>query len=386
MIVAGGGVIGSAVAYFLVSHPRFDGSVAIVERDPSYAGATTPRSVGGIRQQFSTRENILLSAFAAEFIKRSDEYLAVDGVAPSLGFVESGYLFLVPAEKMETARSNHTLQTDCGARVALLDTAVLTERFPWLALEGVAVGSLGLENEGWIDPHSLLMGFKASARALGVHYLHAEVTGVERRGDRIAAVHLASGETIGCGVLVNAAGAHAARLAAMADIGLPVSPRKRQVYVFECKSVLPGCPLVIDPSGLYFRPESGRFLSGISPPESEDPDASDHEIDYMLFETTLWPILAARVPAFEAIRLHSAWACTYAYNTLDRNAIVGPHPEVANFFFANGFSGHGLQQSPGVGRAVAELIVDGGYQSIDLRRFGFERILEQRPLRELNVV
>lgn len=386
VVIAGGGVIGSAAAYFLTAHPAFDGRVAVIERDPTYTDCTTSRSVGGIRQQFSTRENILLSQFAAEFVKRADEYLAVEGSAPALGFVEAGYLFLAGEHAVETMRTNHALQTRYGASVALIDVEDLQARFPWLDVTGVALGSLGLKNEGWIDPHALLMAFKAKARSRGARYLEGEVTGIDVNKKRIAGVRLADGDAISCAALVNAAGARAAQVAAMAGIALPVSPRKRQVFVFDCKQRLPGCPLVIDPTGMYFRPESGRFLCGISPHESDDPDTFDHEVDYDPFESTLWPMLARRVPAFEAIKLHSAWACTYAYNTLDQNAIIGPHPEVSNFYFANGFSGHGLQQSPGVGRALSELIVDGVYRSIDLARFGFERIGAGKPIREMNVV
>jgi len=386
VVIAGGGVIGSAAAYFLTAHSGFDGRVAVIERDPTYANCTTSRSVGGIRQQFSTRENILLSQFAAEFVKRTDEYLTVDGSAPPLGFVEAGYLFLAGEQSVAIMRKNHALQNRCGASVALLDVENLRSRFPWLDVTGLALGSLGLKNEGWIDPHALLMAFRAKARSLGARYLKGEVTGIDLNKKRITGVRLADGETISCAALVNAAGAWAAQVAAMAGIVLPVSPRKRQVFVFECKQSLPSCPLVIDPTGMYFRPESGRFLCGISPPESSDPDAFDHQVDYAPFESTLWPMLARRVPAFEAIKFHSAWACTYAYNTLDQNAIIGPHPEVSNFYFANGFSGHGLQQSPGVGRALSELIVDGAYNGINLGRFGFERIIAKKPIRELNVV
>jgi glycine/D-amino acid oxidase-like deaminating enzyme len=342
--------------------------------------------VGGIRQQFSTRENILLSQFAAEFVKRADKHLAVEDSVPALGFVESGYLFLAGGQTVESMRANYALQSRCGARVALLEVKDLQSRFPWLDLTGVALGSLGIENEGWIDPHALLMAFKTKARALGAHYLEDEVTDIDTAGKRVSRVRLASGRTIACAVLVNAAGARAAGVAAMAGIPLPVSPRKRQVFVIECRQELPDCPLVIDPTGMYFRPESGRFLCGISPPESSDVETFDHEVDYSLFESKIWPGLAKRVPVFEAIKLHSAWACTYAYNTLDQNAIIGPHPEISNFYFGNGFSGHGLQQSPGVGRALSELIVDGSYQSIDLRRFGYQRIADNTPLRELNVV
>jgi sarcosine oxidase len=386
VVIVGGGVIGSAIACFLKARADFDGRVAVVERDPSYADCTTARSVGGIRQQFSTRENILLSQFAAEFVKNADRYLAVDDASPQLAFVEAGYLFLVGRENIESLKANQARQSGQGARVVLLEPAELKTRFPWLSLSGVALGSFGLENEGWIDPYGLLVAFRDKAKSLGVRYLNDEVTGLALNEHRVESVALASGDTLGCDWVVNAAGARAADVAAMARISLPVAPRKRQVFVFECRTRIPDCPLVIDPSGMYFRPESGRFLCGISPPQSEDPDTLDHEVDHAVFEELLWPMLARRVPAFEAVKLASAWACTYAYNTFDQNAIVGTHPEITNFVLANGFSGHGLQQSPGVGRAVAELISCGEYRSIDLTRFGFERILAQAPVRELNVV
>lgn len=386
VIIAGGGVIGSAVACFLSTHPEFNGDVAVIERDPSYVDCATSRSVGGIRQQFSTPENILLSKFAAGFIKRAGELLAVGDSAPELGFIEAGYLFLAAQDRLEALKANHEIQQRLGARVALLDADKLSNRFPWLQTGDIAAGSLGLENEGWLDPHSLHSAFRAKARASGSRFIHGEVAAVGVSSGRVTGIRLASGDSMTCRTLVNAAGARAAELARMAGIELPVKPRKRQVFVFECKAALPGCPLVIDPGGMYFRPESGRFLCGVSPPAGEDPDTLDHDVDYDFFESRLWPMLAARVPSFEAVRLHSAWACTYAYNTLDQNAVIGPHPEIDGLIFANGFSGHGLQQSPGVGRAVAELIAEGGYRSIDLSRFGFERIIENSPVREVNVV
>ena len=182
-------------------------------------------------------------------------------------------------------------------------------------------------------------------------------------------------------------GAQAGRVAALAGIALPVAPRKRFVYVFDCRTPIePLAPLTIDPSGVYFRPEGKGFIGGVSPPEDRDPDSDDLEVEYDLFEETVWPALAARVPAFEAIKLTGAWAGHYDYNIVDQNGIVGRHPEVANLIFANGFSGHGLQQSPAVGRAVAELILQGGYRSIDLTRFGYERFARDEPILELNVV
>jgi len=210
--------------------------------------------------------------------------------------------------------------------------------------------------------------------------------GLTRSGARITAVTLAGAGRIGCGAVVNAAGPRAGHVAALAGLDVPVRPRKRFVYVFDCRSEVKGGPLLIDPTGVYFRPEGRGFIGGVSPPEDQDPDSFDLEVDHRLFEDTVWPVLAHRVPAFEAIKLVSAWAGTYDYNTLDQNAILGPHPEIRNFYLANGFSGHGLQQSPAAGRAIAELIAYGAYRSLDLRRFSFERVLRNEPIRELNVV
>jgi sarcosine oxidase len=386
VIIVGGGVIGSAIGYFLLSSPAFDGRVLVVEKDPSYQYCTTARSVGAIRQQFSTPENIEISCFGAQFIKSADEYLGVEGVGPGLDFVENGFLFLATDAGLPVLEANHETQVRHGAQVTLLRPAEVRDRFPWLRVDDLAVASLGLGNEGWLDPYSLLQGFKRKAQALGARYLSDEVIGITRNGRRIDAVELAEGGRIPCSVMVNAAGARARDVAAMAGVALAVSPRKRNVFVFDCREAIAGCPLVIDASGMFFRPEGEQFICGISPEESADPECLDYEIDYGIFEDQLWPLLAHRVPAFEAIKLTNAWACHYAYNPFDQNAIVGAHPEVENLYFANGFSGHGLQQSPAVGRAVAELITYGEFRSLDLGRFGYDRFALDRPVRELNVI
>jgi sarcosine oxidase len=386
VVIVGGAVVGSAAAYFLAGPVGFRGRVLVVEKDPTYAECATARSAGGIRQQFSTAENIALSSFGAAFVKSAHESLAVDGDAPALPFVENGYLFLATETGLPVLQGNHALQRSLGADIALLDPDGLQARFPWLSTEGLAGGTLGLSNEGWTDPYSLLQAFRRKARSLGVTYVADTVTGLEREGGRVAAVQLAGGGRVACGTVVDCAGVRGADVAAMAGLALPVRPRKRIIYVFDCREQLGRVPLVIDPSGVWFRPEHESFIGGVSPPESEDPDCLDFELDYRLFEEVVWPTIAERVPAFEAIKLVRAWAGHYDYNTLDQNAIVGPHPEVRNFLFANGFSGHGLQQSPAVGRALAELITHGGFRSIDLTRFSYERVLSNQPIIELNVV
>jgi sarcosine oxidase len=386
VVIIGGGVVGSAVAFFLAGPVGFKGSIAVIEKDPTYEAAATPRSAGGIRQQFSTPENIRMSAFGAAFIKSIAEHLSVEGEIADVPFTEWGYLFLATESGLETLRANHTTQTSLDAKVALLTPSELKTRFPWLRTDDLAGGCHGLADEGWTDPYGLLQAFRRKARALGATYLADEATGLERAGNRIASVSLWSGGRIGCGAVVNAAGYHAREIAAAAGIDLPVRPRKRIVYVFDCRDKPERAPLVIDPSGVWCRPEGANFIGGISPAGDDDPDATDFEIDYRLYEEVVWPTLAHRIPAFEAIKLVRAWVGHYDYNTFDQNAILGPHPEVRNFYFANGFSGHGLQQSPAVGRAIAELIVHGGYRSIDLSRFGYERVLRSAPLAELNVV
>jgi len=388
VVIVGGAVVGSAAAYFLGAESArggFGGSVLVIERDLSFRDCASARSLASIRHQFSVAENIRMSMFGTEFL-RQPEVLAVGGDVPAIGLREDGYLFLAGAGGREQLACNHTLQCAEGADIAWLDTAALALRFPWLRSDDVAAGTLGLSGEGWIDAHALMHGLRRKAVALGAQVREAAVVALEREGAHITAVRLADGSRIGCGTVINAAGTGAAALAATAGITLPVRARKRCVFHFKSPALLPRCPLVVDPSGLYFRPEGGGFLCGIAPPEDDDPDCDDFEVPLALFEDQLWPLLAARVPGFEAARLVSAWAGHYDVNTLDHNVILGPHPEVDNLLFANGFSGHGVQQAPAVGRALAEWVMHGGWRTLDLSALGWRRVLEGRPLRELNVV
>jgi glycine/D-amino acid oxidase-like deaminating enzyme len=289
---------------------------------------------------------------------------------------------------MPALRESHAIQRAHGAEVALLSPDELVARFPWLSTDGVAGGSLGLAREGWFDGYALLQTLKRGAQAAGAVYRQGEVTGMTLAAPRtrITAVHLADGETISCHTVVNAAGPWAARLAALAEIDLPVRARRRSVFVIACRTPIADCPLLIDPTGVWVRPEGAHFICGVSPPPARDPDDAPLEPEPWLFDDIVWPALATRVPAFEAIKQVSAWAGYYEYNTVDQNGLVGHHPAVANLVFANGFSGHGIQQSPAVGRAVAELIAHGRYVSLDLAPLGVERLAANRPLRELAIV
>jgi glycine/D-amino acid oxidase-like deaminating enzyme len=273
-----------------------------------------------------------------------------------------------------------------GAEVELVEPAELGRRYPWMSVEGVALGSFGRSGEGWFDGYALTRAFRRKAASLGVEYRAADVIGLRTAGPRIEAAVLDDGAAIACGVLVDAAGPWAREVAAMAGVALPVEARRRTVFVFEAARPPADCPLVIDTSGAWFRPEGGSFIGAISPPVADDLPDLPLEVDGSLWDEALWPALAARVPAFDALRRTGAWAGYYEVNTFDRNAILGRHPEISNFILANGFSGHGIQQAPAVGRAIAELIVHAGYRTLDLSVFGFERIADGRRVEERNVI
>ena len=383
VVIIGGAAVGSSVAYFLTHAQGFTGTVAVVERDPTYARAATTLSAASIRQQFSTPENIRMSRFGIAFFRSLKDRFGPDA---DIALRERGYLLLASEAGRTRLAANHAIQQAEGADIALMDQAALADNFRWLKTSDLTLGAFGRSGEGWFDAHSLLALLRKAAQAKGVEYIHGAVAGIERADGRATGVTLADGTRIGCGVLVNAAGPQAGDVAALAGLALPVEPRKRCVFVVACRAKLTNMPLVVDATGVWVRPEGSVYLCGVSPPDEVDACATDFEVDYALFEEVVWPMLAHRIPAMEELKLQRAWAGHYDYNTLDQNAVIGAHPEVTNFLFANGFSGHGLQQSPAAGRAVAELIVHGRFVSLDLSLFGYERVAGKRPVKELNVI
>jgi FAD-dependent oxidoreductase domain-containing protein 1 len=388
VVIVGGAIVGSSVATFLAMRPDWHGRIVVVERDQTYRTSSTTLSAASIRLQFSTPVNIEISRFGISLIKDLDRWLAVPGQpAPEIDFVEGGYLFLATDAGLPALEANHALHRAHAVPAAILGPMELRQRFPWMNVEGIAAGSLGLSDEGWFDAYALLQAFRRRARSLDVEYVSGEVVEVRRDGARVTGVQLADGRRVAADWVVNAAGPRASDVASMAGLELPVRPRKRFVYHFDCRTSIPGAPLTINPGGVYFRPEGPAWIGGYSPrPGEADPDTLDLEVDRSKFEQVVWPELAARVPAFESLRLLDAWAGHYSVTTLDHNAVIGPHPDVPKFVFANGFSGHGLQQAPAVGRGLAEWIASGRYETIDLAPLGYERVVRGEPLLELNVV
>lgn len=347
-----------------------------------------------------------MSLYGAEFLKQAPELLFVQGCdPPDMQFVQGGYLFLASPSGETILHSNHEIQKKLGADVELLDPKALELKFPWLNAQGLVAGSLGRSNEGWFDPWSLMSALKRKSIDLGVKFIQGNVTKLNLKAETIDSVEYLQDsvpecrkkECISTGVVINAAGPWAGRVAATCEASnnVPVEPRKRSVFVFHCPDERlyigsSASPLVVDPSGVYFRREGtgGHFITGVSPEidhESMDDEELDYP-DYELFDQVIWPTIATRVKAFENIKLINAWSGYYEYNTLDQNAIIGPHDAVKNLFLVNGFSGHGLQQAPAAGRAISELLIDGKFTSIDLSCLSFDRVIQNEPLFEHNIV
>lgn len=385
LVIIGGAIMGSSIAYFLKKDLGFEGSVIVVEKDPTYAKSSTTLSAASIRQQFSTPQNIRLSQFGLKFLSELKNRF---GPHADIGFHEGGYLLLATEAGLPILQSNHGIQKAEGANIALLTPDQMQAQFPWLHTGDLAAGSFGVSGEGWFDAHMLLDLVRKGAIASGATYIKDEAVAIQRTNNKVTSVSLASGEQIACGAVVNCAGPNAGKVAAMLDIPLPIEPRKRTVFVIDCKEPHPEMPLIVDPSGVYIRPEGTCYISGVSPGVERDiaVDSDDLDPHYDLFEEVIWPVLYNRLPGFEAIRMANAWAGHYEYCTLDQNPVIGAHPEFENFYIAAGFSGHGLQHAPGTGLAIGELFLHGEYRSLDPSIFGYERIMTGNAVKEINVI
>jgi FAD-dependent oxidoreductase domain-containing protein 1 len=383
VVVIGGGAIGAAAAYFLRGHAK-PCTVAVVERDPTYALASTPRASGGVRRLFSLPENIQLSQYSIPFYEEFETVMAFDGEPAPIGFKKNGYLFIVPPGAIGTLKTNVAAQQREGVRVAWLEPREIAEKFPSMRVDDLGAG-VQSPDDGWLDPHSVLQGFRRKARALGAEFIADEVVGIEAERGAARAVRLKSGRRIETAAVVNAAGAWAKGICAMVGWPVPIEPMRRYEHYFEAEQPIEPLPYIKDVNRLAFRPEGKGYTGGL--PDLAEPRGFNFEVDHGYFERVVWPALAHRFAGFERIKLRSTTPGLYDQNELDGNMIIGPWiGRLENFYLLAGFSGHGLMHAPGCGRAIAELILDGGYRTIDLARFGWQRVEQNRPYRERGII
>jgi glycine/D-amino acid oxidase-like deaminating enzyme len=391
VIIVGGAIMGSSAAWFLSDDPDFEGSVLVVEKDPSYEFASTTHTNSCMRQQFSEELNVRISQFAADFVTNLPRYMGDDDRVPDLKVHNFGYMYLADNNGFANVlRANQATQVAAGAGTQLMTPDQIKAAYPFYNVDDIVLGSINTLNEGFWDGSAVFDWWRRSARERGVEYIQNEVVAITKNpaGTRVESVTLKSGDVIACGTLLNASGPRAIETAKMAGLTIPVEPRKRFSWVFSAEQPLDrDLPLTIDPSGVHVRENGGGTYqcgahSEIDPAVAYD----DFQIDHAMWQDHVWPILATRIPQFEAIKVQSEWAGHYAYNTFDQNAIMGPHTEVENFYFLNGFSGHGLQQSPAMGRGTAELMVHGAYKTLDLSPFNFDRIAANRPIIEKAII
>jgi len=303
---------------------------------------------------------------------------------PKIYFHRDGNLFLVGEQNLEAARRAYDLQRSLGCRVEWWSPAEIKAHYPLYETANFVGGTFG-PDDGHFDAYAALMAYKAKARSQGVHYLTGEVVKIRTAAGHAEGVDLGSGETLVGGCVVNCGGAWAAQIAETAGVKLPVIPVKRQVFALDT-AVKPNgpLPLTVLLSGLYFRTETGGLIL-LGKSMEEDPAGFNFSWDSQRFMEILWPELAEFVPAWDRLKLVRGWAGLYDVNTLDHNAIIGEWPEISGLYLATGFSGHGLQQGPAVGRYLAEIILNHPV-SLDLSLFSPQRILQNRPLSEDGIV
>jgi glycine/D-amino acid oxidase-like deaminating enzyme len=389
IVIVGGAMLGSSTAWFLSENPDFKGSVLVVERDPSYEFSATAHTNSCIRQQFSAEINVRVSQFGVDFIKNFKTYMR-DPSVPQPTIRCFGYLYLAASPEFTAAlKEVQQIQAACGAGTKHMSRDEIAAAYPFYQLDDIIAGNHNTVDEGYFDGGTLFDWWKRKAKVNGVEYCANEVVAMakDQHGRRIQSVTLKSGEVISCGVVVNCSGPRANLTARMAGIEIPVEPRKRFSFVFAAEQRLNrDLPLTIDPSGVHMRTEGDYYLAGCPPDVDLAVDPNDFEMDHNIWQDKVWPAVATRVPQFEAVKLLNSWAGHYDYNVLDQNAILGPHSVVENFMFCNGFSGHGFQQSPAMGRGLSELITYGAFKTLDLSPFNFGRIERNEPFLEKAVI
>jgi FAD-dependent oxidoreductase domain-containing protein 1 len=373
VVIVGGGVVGSSVAYHL-RQAGCRGRVVVIERDDTYARASSSLAMGGIRQQFTLAANVQMVQYSVDFYRDLDR--RVPDADDRVDFRQRGYLFLADAASAARLTRRYEAMRIAGASVTCLSRNEIRERLPDAMLDDVEFGLFG-PDDGYANPKSVVHALRRIAEDAGVEYVRAEVSRISRTDNRVTGVAFGN-DSIDTPVVVNAAGPFAARLADLAGVSLPVSPVRQQL--FRCD--LPRrwdyrFPMVIDPSGVHWRHDDARDTGVpdriiVARTNTDETPGENFTCDDSRWLAEYFPPLVRRMPSFTELTRVEGWAGLYEM-TPDHSPIIGEHPLVSGFVLANGFSGHGLMMAPATGKAVAELITNATPRTIDVSVFGFDR-------------
>ena len=380
VILVGGGVMGCAIATHLLK-AESSLRVLLIEKDSTYAKSSTALCDGNIRIQFNLKENIAMSKYGMEVVSNFAEEMATEGHQPAIGFRQQGNLYTVDGAGKTAALQGLALQQSMNCDVQWLEPCEIQAHHPFFESSEVVGATFG-RKDGTMSPLDVLQGYRHKAIALGAVALEATVQSLLEEKKQMTGVRLASGEIFHAPCVVNTAGAWAALLTHTVGIDLPVRPVKRQTYSLKTdlqwNTIL---PMLLLPNGQFlFHHGAGRFTTGGALPQ--DPSTyEDFSWSRQRFEECLWPGLVQYLPNFDRLKVVSGWAGLYEVNTFDGNAILGEWPELQGLYLANGFSGHGFQQSHAVGRHLAELILKKT-PSLDLASFSPQRLLDNQPIFE----
>ncbi|XP_063838810.1 FAD-dependent oxidoreductase domain-containing protein 1 [Ostrinia nubilalis] len=410
VVIIGGGFIGSSIAYWLKTKTREGLSVLVLEKDVTFQNVQKNVSLGQLTQHFTLPENINLSQYGAEFLRNIKENLGHD---VDIEFYPCNSLVLASEKYAEKLESNVTVQKECGLKNDLLSIEDIKKRFPWINTHDVKLGCIGTESEGFFNAWNFLKGLVKKSQDLGALYLNAEVTGFELEKQRdvlMEGITPGSFRRISCvkyktadneehsvkfAACILAAGDESGHIAQLADIGVgegllsvPLPIEKRELSVFslaeKAKTTGLNTPMVMDTSGLWIRRNGleDNLLCGHVPLlKDEAKTLSEQEF----YANIVKPSLINRITECDKIDMCKISTEKQDYNTFDESGILGPHAYHNNLYLAAGFGRQGCFQAPGIGRAIAELIIDSHYTTIDLTRFGFDRLLLNKPIMEFNV-
>jgi sarcosine oxidase subunit beta len=381
VVIIGGGIVGSSIAWHLTEAGCRD--VLVIERESAQGKGSTGKSMGGVRAQFSTPVNIQMSLYSIPFYAGFDERLGHPA-----GYRPQGYLFLATRQShLDYLRANFEKQTALGLKtVLMLQAEEIRCMLPELRSNDILGGTF-CSTDGFVDPYSVMNGFMASAIEKGATlWKKTELTGVVKDTGGIAAVDTTRGR-VATRTVVNAAGAWAAQVAAMAGLELPVQPLRRMLVPSEPFDDFPhSSPMVIDMStGFHFRPEGRGFLLAWNDPDETPGYKTDFEPSFI---EKILVRAADRVPVFEnlAINPKRAWAGLYEMSP-DHHAILGPVSGMPGFYLANGFSGHGVMHAPSTGKILSDLILKGQTDVVDnVELLYFERFAKNELLHETAIL